>query len=94
MRRLKLIGIGAGNPDYITVYSGDSHTAIDAIKADCDHNYDPTRQREYDNISFCPDLRDKPAISELLTHSTGRTILDRVLGWHEIGFSLGQIAIR
>jgi hypothetical protein len=69
-------------------------TAIDAIKADCAHNYDPTRQREYDNISFCPDLCDKPPISELLTHSTGRTVLDRVLGWHEIEFSPGQIAIR
>jgi hypothetical protein len=69
-------------------------TAIDAIKADCAHNYDPKRQREYDNISFCPDLRDKPAIRELLTHSTGKTILERVLGWQEIGFSPGQIAIR
>ena len=68
--------------------------AIDAIKADCAHNYDPTRQAEYDYLSFCPDLRDKPPISELLTHSTGRTILDRVLGWDEIEFSPGQIAIR
>jgi len=68
--------------------------AIDAIKADCAHNYDPTKQREYDNISFCPGLRDKPPISELLTHSTGKTILDRVLVWHEIEFFPGQIAIR
>jgi Phytanoyl-CoA dioxygenase (PhyH) len=68
--------------------------AIDAIKADCAHNYDPARQREYDNISFCPDLRDRPPISELLTHSTARTLLDRVLGWNEIEFSPGQIAIR
>jgi len=56
---------GAVSSDLVT-------RAIDAIKADCAHNYDPTRQREYDNISFCPDLRDKPAISELLTHSTGK----------------------
>ena len=62
-------------------------SAITAIKADCAHNYDPGRQREYDNISFCPDLRDKPPISELLTHSMGRTILDRALGWDKIDFA-------
>lgn len=78
---------GTVSPDLVT-------TAIDAIKAACAHNYDPTRQREYDNISFCPGLRDKPPISELLTHSTGKSILERVLGWDEIEFSFGQIAIR
>jgi hypothetical protein len=70
---------GAVSSDLVT-------RAIDAIKADCAHNYDPRRQREYDNISFCPDLRDKPAISELLTHSTGRTILERVLGGMRLDF--------
>jgi len=78
---------GAVSADLVT-------TAIDAIKSDCAHNYDPTRQREYDNISFCPDLRDKPQIAELLTHSTGKTLLERVLGWDAIEFSPGQIAIR
>lgn len=77
-----------------TVSSDLVTSAIAAIKADCAENYDAARQREYDNVSFCPDLRDKPPISKLLTHSTGRSILDRALGWHEIEFSPGQIAIR
>jgi hypothetical protein len=34
--------------------------ALDAIEADRAHDYEPARQRDYDNISFCPDLRDKP----------------------------------
>lgn len=78
---------GAVSSELVTI-------AHDAIKADCTHNYDPARQREYDNVSFCPDLRDTPPISKLLTDSTGRAVLDRVLGWHEIEFAPGQIAIR
>src|SRR5262249_61690442 len=48
----------------------------------------------YDNLSYCPDLRDKPPISQLLTHSPARAILDRALGWNEIEHDRGQIAIR
>jgi hypothetical protein len=44
--------------------------ATHAIHADRAHDHDPKRQSEYDNISYCPDLRDKPPISELLTHFT------------------------
>jgi hypothetical protein len=51
-------------------------------------------QSEYDNISYCPDLRDKPPISELLTHSPAKAILDHALGWNEIEYDHGQIAIR
>jgi hypothetical protein len=69
-------------------------TALNVIAADRAHNYDSSRQREYDNISYCPDLRDKPPISELLTHSPARAILDRALGWGEIAHDRGQIAIR
>jgi Phytanoyl-CoA dioxygenase (PhyH) len=65
-----------------------------AIAHDCAHNYDRGRQVEYDNISFCPDLRDKPPIDELLTRSSARILLDLVLGWDEIAYAPGQIAIR
>jgi Phytanoyl-CoA dioxygenase (PhyH) len=68
--------------------------ARQAIEADLAHNYEPDRQREYDNISFCPDLRDQPPIAELLTHSSAKAILDRALGWDDIEYDRGQIAIR
>ena len=38
-------------------------------------------------------LRVAP-IAELLTHSSAKTILDRALGWNEIEYYHGQIAIR
>jgi hypothetical protein len=69
--------------------------ATRAIHADRAHRHDPARQIEYDNISYCPDLRDKPPILELLTRSPAKDILDRALGWSEIELCYhGQIAIR
>jgi hypothetical protein len=69
--------------------------ATHAIQADLAQNYEPDRQREYDNISICPDLRVKTTpIAELLTHSSAKAILDRALGWNEIEYYHGQIAIR
>ena len=68
--------------------------AIAAIEADRAYNDDPAHQREYDNISYCPDLRDKPPISELLTRLPARALVDRTLGWNEIAHDRGQIAIR
>jgi hypothetical protein len=68
--------------------------ATHAIHADRAHHHDPQRQIEYDNISCCPDLRDRPPISELLTHSPAKAILDHALGWNEIEYYRGQIAIR
>ena len=69
-------------------------TAIHAIAHDRAHNNDRGRQVEYDNISFCPDLRDKPPIDNLLSRSSARTLLDRALGWDEVSYAPGQIAIR
>jgi hypothetical protein len=69
-------------------------TATTAIAGDRAQYYDPERQREYDNISYCPDLRGEPPIMELLTHSPAKAILDRALGWNEIAHDGGQIAIR
>lgn len=68
--------------------------AADAIQADLARNYDPGRQMEYDHISYCPDLRDKAPIAELLTHSSARAVLDTALGWNAIAHDRGQIAIR
>ena len=68
--------------------------ATRAIRADLADNYQPDRQREYDNISFCPGLRDKAPIARLLTHSSASSILDRALGWDRIDHDRGQIAIR
>jgi hypothetical protein len=45
-----------------------------AIHADRAHRHDSKRQIEYDNISYCLDLRDKPPISEkpsLITRLAG-----------------------
>jgi len=69
-------------------------TAMTAIAIDRADNHDPKRQSEYDNISYCPDLRDKPPISELLTLSPAKAILDHALGWDDIECDHGQIAIR
>jgi Phytanoyl-CoA dioxygenase (PhyH) len=68
--------------------------ATDAIHTDRAQHHDPRRQSEYDHISYCPDLRDKPPIGELLTHSPAKAILDRALGWNEIEHDCGQVAIR
>jgi Phytanoyl-CoA dioxygenase (PhyH) len=68
--------------------------ATHAIHADRTHHHDPKCQSEYDKISYCPDLRDKPPISELLTHSPAKAILDHALGWNKIEYYHGQIAIR
>jgi ectoine hydroxylase-related dioxygenase (phytanoyl-CoA dioxygenase family) len=68
--------------------------ATHAIHIDRAHNHDDKRQSEYDNVSYCPNLRDQPPIEQLLTQSAARTIVDRALGWNEIAHDHGQIAIR
>jgi hypothetical protein len=65
--------------------------ATHAIHADRTHHHDPKRQSEYDKISYCPDLRDKPPISELLTHSPAKAILDHALGWNKIEYYHGKL---
>jgi ectoine hydroxylase-related dioxygenase (phytanoyl-CoA dioxygenase family) len=66
-----------------------------AIRDDLASNYDSDRRVEYENISYCPDLRRSAQITELLTHSSAKTILDRMLVWEETGGrNHGQIAIR
>jgi hypothetical protein len=68
--------------------------ALDAIEIDRSTNYDPDRQTEYDNRSYCPDLRTASPIMDLLTQSSVSNLLDEIFELDEIGWSDGQIAIR
>jgi hypothetical protein len=69
-------------------------SARSAIELDLAQNFDPNRQVEYDHQSYCPDLRGTLPITNLLTHSPARHVLDELLGWENIGHDRGQIAIR
>lgn len=70
------------------------YAALSAIQADLANHFDPKRQAEYDNISYCPGLRGTAPILDLLTKSQARNYLDNWIGWDEIGHDGGQIAIR
>ncbi len=65
-----------------------------AIELDLHEHYDPRRQLEYDNQSYCPDLRGTPPIMNLLEASPARDILDEALGIGNVAWDKGQIAIR
>jgi len=57
-------------------------------------NFESNRQVEYDNRTYCPGLRSKPAITDLLVHSPAREVLDELVGWENIDHDGGQIAVR
>ena len=65
-----------------------------AIELDLITNYEPERQLEYDNQSFCPALRAAPPIMNLILQPSVQKILDDTFGLDQIGWSNGQIAIR
>jgi hypothetical protein len=65
-----------------------------AIDADLAANYDPSRQIEYDNRSFCPALRGTPPIMALLLDSGIPAKLDEAIGFDRLGYDGGQIALR
>ena len=71
---------------------------VRAARAAIDHdlatNFDPARQVEYDNRSFCPDIRDAPPIMSLLQDTPIRMVLDAAIGWTRLGHGTGQIALR
>jgi hypothetical protein len=69
-------------------------SAKDCIDSDIAHNFDPARQVEYDNQSFCPDIRNSPEIMALLKHPPVWKILETTLGTEKFGHAVGQIAIR
>ena len=54
--------------------------ALQAIQLDLERNYAPQRQVEYDNQSYCPDLRGTPPIMNLLTESPTLELLDQAIG--------------
>lgn len=65
-----------------------------AIELELSNNYEPERQLEYDNQSYCPDLRGSPPIMNLLVQSPVHNKLDEILGLENIDWDKGQIAIR
>jgi hypothetical protein len=69
-------------------------SAFDAIQNDLAVHYDPVRQVEYDNQSYCPDITGSPAIKDLLLKSPLYPILDGLFGIKNVWISNGQIAIR
>ena len=70
------------------------NAALKAIGRDLRENYDPRRQLEYDNQSYCPDLRGTPPVMNLLEASPARDRLDEALGIDNVEWDKGQIAIR
>lgn len=68
--------------------------ALDAIENDLSTNYDPARKTEYDNRSFCPDLKGTPPIKNLISQSPVYNILDEIFEIDNIDWDGGQIAIR
>jgi hypothetical protein len=68
--------------------------ALTAIEGDLLESYDPLRQLEYDNRSYCPGLLGTPPIMNLLEASPARGILDKVFGVGNVEWDRGQIAIR
>jgi ectoine hydroxylase-related dioxygenase (phytanoyl-CoA dioxygenase family) len=65
-----------------------------AIDADLAADYDPARQLEYDHQSYCPALRQAPALMALLLESGAAAKLDEIVGWDRLGASNAQIALR
>ena len=65
-----------------------------AIERDLHEHYDLARQMEYDYQSYCPDLRGAPVITALLRRSLISNIIEEALGWDNINYDGGQIAIR
>lgn len=68
--------------------------ALEAIERDLRDHYQPERQVEYDNQSYCPDLLGTPPIMDLLERSPISAIVDAALGLTNVAWDKGQIAIR
>jgi hypothetical protein len=64
------------------------------IDRDLAANYDPARKTEYDNQSFCPDIRNASEITALFKHPHVQRQLDELIALDRTGFDPGQIAIR
>ncbi len=68
--------------------------ALEAIELDLANNYHLERQAEYDNQSYCPNLKGTEPITGLLIKSPVLSILDALFGIANIDWDQGQIAIR
>jgi hypothetical protein len=68
--------------------------ARDAIEIDLASNYDPLRQTEYDNQSYCPELKGTPPVMNLISQSPVYNLLDEIFEIENIDWDGGQIAIR
>ncbi len=67
--------------------------ALSAIERDLRDNYDAQRQVEYDNQSYCPDLKGTPPIMDLIEKSSILAVVDEALGLDNVAWDKGQIAI-
>lgn len=65
-----------------------------AIDDDMARHYDPAHYAEYEAQSYCPGLRKKHVITDLLEESAAKRVVDDVLGWRKISYGPGQIALR
>lgn len=65
-----------------------------AIDANLAANFDPQRQVEYDNISYCPEIRGAPELMALLLESGIVAKLEQAIGFDRLDYSQAQIALR
>jgi ectoine hydroxylase-related dioxygenase (phytanoyl-CoA dioxygenase family) len=65
-----------------------------AIEHDLSTNFDPARQLEYDNQSYCPAIIGSPDIMNLVFKSPVYSFLDELFGINKVWIGKGQIAIR
>lgn len=66
--------------------------ALEAIEIDLSSNYDAERQTEYDNQSYCPDLKGTPPIMNLISQSPVHNLLDEIFEIDNIDWDKGQSA--
>ncbi len=64
------------------------------IDNDLQNHYDPKRQVEYDQRSYCPDLRGSREIMRLLKNTAVECVIDATVGLDQVGHDNGQIALR
>ena len=68
--------------------------ARESIDRDLSDNYEPVREVEYSNRSYCPGLVGTPPILDLLERSPILEVVDEAVGLDKVAWDGGQIAIR
>ena len=69
-------------------------SAREVIDRDLRDNYDPAREQEYSNQSYCPDLKGTQPIMDLLEKSPILNVVEEAVGLDNVACDGGQIAIR